>query len=197
MKEFDKRERERERERGTITREKGPHHELCPYNLFSHSWEACLHGSCCCVVPCSKFHSKGWQGVGQSVAQGFAFSVILRLTFPRAKLRRQIFMTRAEELGEELGEEFSAHFRASFAVQNDTQIFSQNSSQFITPCLVAEILQFHLRELLGFGGHSVICASSKAPFEKKSLRYLGGSFAPWLHSIGLPTYPLGPQKNLS
>ena len=49
---------------------------------------------------------------------------------------------------------FSAHFRASFAVQNDPQIFSQNSSQFITPCLVAEIIKFLLRELLGFGGRN-------------------------------------------
>ena len=47
---------------------------------------------------------------------------------------------------------FSAHSRASFAVQNDPQILSPNSSQFISPCLVAEILKFHLRELLGFGG---------------------------------------------
>ena len=47
---------------------------------------------------------------------------------------------------------FSAHFRASFAVQNGPPIFSQSSSQFITPCLVAEISNFHLCELLGFGG---------------------------------------------
>ena len=76
---------------------------------------------------------------------------LLRLTFPRAKLRRQIFMTRAEVWAKNWAK-FSAHFRASFAVQNDPQIFSQNSSQFITPCLVAENMKFHLRELLGFGG---------------------------------------------
>ena len=81
----------------------------------------------------------------------------LRLTFPRAKLRRQIFMVRAEVWAKNWAKnwaKFSAHFRASFAVQNDPQIFSQNSSQFITPCLVAENLKFHLRELLGFGGRN-------------------------------------------
>ena len=78
---------------------------------------------------------------------------MLRLTFPRAKLRRQIFMTRAEVWAKNWAK-FSAHFRASFAVQNDPQIFSQNSSQFITPCLVVEILKFLLRELLGFGAKS-------------------------------------------
>ena len=44
-----------------------------------------------------------------------------RLTFPRAKLRRQIFMTRAEEFGEELGDildEIFWAFRAKCAVQN-------------------------------------------------------------------------------
>ena len=46
---------------------------------------------------------------------------------------------------------FSAHLRAAFAAQNDPQIFARNSSQFITPCLVAENLNFHLLELLGFG----------------------------------------------
>ena len=63
---------------------------------------------------------------------------LLRLTFPRAKLRRQIVMTRAEVWAKNWAN-FSAHFRASFAVQNDPQIFSPNSSQFITPCLVAEV----------------------------------------------------------
>ena len=57
---------------------------------------------------------------------------------------------------------FSAHIRASLAVQNDPQIFSPNSSQFSTPCLVAEILKFHLRELLGFGGRN------KGPFRTKN-----------------------------
>ena len=80
---------------------------------------------------------------------------VLRLTFPGAKLRRQIFMTRAQVWAKNWAK-FSAHFRASFAVQNDPQIFSQNSSQFITPCLVAENLKFHLRELLGFGGRNFV-----------------------------------------
>ena len=89
----------------------------------------------------------------------------LRLTFLRAKLRRQMFMTRAEVWAKNWAKnwvKFSAHFRASFAVQNDPQIFSQNSSQFITACLVAEILKFHLRELLGFGGRNVT-SNEKSP----------------------------------
>ena len=70
-------------------------------------------------------------------------------------MQRQIFMTRAEVW---------AHFRASFAVQNDPQIFSQNSSQFITPCLVAENLKFHLRELLEFWGRNIFAdAISETP----------------------------------
>ena len=84
---------------------------------------------------------------------------VLRLPFPRAKLRRKSFMTRAEVWAKNWAKnwaKFSTHFRASYAVQNDTQIFSQNSSQFITPCLVADILKFHLRELLGFGGHNFV-----------------------------------------
>ena len=64
-------------------------------------------------------------------------------------------MTRAEVWAKNWAKnwaKFSVHFRVSFAVQNDPQIFSQNSSQFMTPCLVAENMKFHLRELLGFGG---------------------------------------------
>ena len=85
--------------------------------------------------------------------------------FPRAKYRRQIFMTRAEVWAKNWAK-FSAHFRASFAVQNDPQIFSQNSSQFITPCLVAENLKFHLHELLGFGGRKIsdICSTFSRDF---------------------------------
>ena len=89
----------------------------------------------------------------------FPMQDLLRLTFPRAKLRRQILMTRAEVWAKNWAKNwanFSAHFRASFAVQNDPQIFSQNSSQFITPCLVAENMKFHLRELLGFGGRKTL-----------------------------------------
>ena len=70
-------------------------------------------------------------------------------------------MTRAEVWAKNWAknwEKYSAHFRASLALQNDPQIFSQNSSQFITPCLVAEISKFHLRELLGFGGNKKIAA---------------------------------------
>ena len=95
---------------------------------------------------------------GAGVSRG-----VLRLTFPRAKLRRQIFMTRAEVWAKNWAKnwaKFSAHFRASFAVQNDPQIFSQNSSQFITPCLVAENLKFHLHELLGFGGPQGVRANN-------------------------------------
>ena len=93
---------------------------------------------------------------GSALRRPRFIGVTLRLTFPRAKLRRQIFMTRAEVWAKNWAKnwaKFSAHFRASFALQNDPQIFSRNSSQFITPCLVAEILKFLLRELLGFGGH--------------------------------------------
>ena len=61
-------------------------------------------------------------------------------------------MTRAEVWAKNWAK-FSAHFRASFPVQNDPQIFSQNSSQSITPCLVAENMKF--RELLGFGGRNL------------------------------------------
>ena len=71
-------------------------------------------------------------------------------------------MTRAEVRAKNRAKnwaKFSVHFRASFAVQNDPQIFSQNASQSITPCLVAEILKFHLRELLGFGGHKIFSAN--------------------------------------
>ena len=74
-------------------------------------------------------------------SQSLAF--FLRLTFPRANLRRQIFMTQAEVWAKNWAK-CSAHSRASFAVQNDPQIFSQNSSRFITSCLVAENLKFHL-----------------------------------------------------
>ena len=83
----------------------------------------------------------------------------LRLTFCRAKLRRRILMTRAEVWAKNWAKnwaKFSAHFRASFAVQNDSQIFSPNSSQFITPCLVAESIKFHLRELLDLGGRKIL-----------------------------------------
>ena len=100
-------------------------------------------------------------------------SRLLRLTFPRAKLRRQMFMTRAEVWAKNWAKnwaKFSAHFRASFPVQNDPQIFSQNSSQFITPCLVAEIIKFHLPEFLGLGGHNV------CPWDRS--RFVPGTIVP-------------------
>ena len=85
-------------------------------------------------------------------------SNLLRLPFPRAKLRRQIFTTgrnSGRRIGRNFGRNFLFFFRASFAVQTTHQIFSPNSSQFITPCLVTapvtEISKFHLRELLGLG----------------------------------------------
>ena len=74
------------------------------------------------------------------------------LRVPQSEIAATNFYDSGGSVGEELGDEFSAHFRASFAVQNDPRIFTQNSSQFITPCLVAEILKFILREFLGFGG---------------------------------------------
>ena len=57
------------------------------------------------------------------------------------------------------------HFRASFAVQNGPQIFSPNSSQFITPYLVDEVLKFHLRERWGFGvGAAIKCPPNSLKF---------------------------------
>ena len=80
--------------------------------------------------------------------------------FPQSEIAATNFYDSGGSLGKELSEESGEIFcacRASFAVvavQNDPQIFSQNSSQSITPCLVAENLKFHLRELLGFGGRN-------------------------------------------
>ena len=75
----------------------------------------------------------------------------LRLTFPSAKLRRHVFMTRAEAWAKNWAK-FSAHFRVSFAVQNGPQIFSQYSSQLITPCLVAEVSIFFRPRASGVWG---------------------------------------------
>ena len=87
---------------------------------------------------------------------------MLRLTFPRAKLWRQIFMTGQNSgwrIGRKVGRNFGRNFLGIFVLhwlcRTTHQIFSQNSSQFITPCLVTapvtEISKFHLRELLGLG----------------------------------------------
>ena len=80
---------------------------------------------------------------------------ILWQTFSRAKLQRQILISRVEvraEIGRRIGQNVSEHFRASLAVQSDPPSFSLSFSQFITPCLVAAKSKFHLRELLGLGG---------------------------------------------
>ena len=61
---------------------------------------------------------------------------LLEKCWGRAKLRRLILMTLAEVRAKNWAK-FSAHFRASFAAQNDSQIFSQNSSQFITPNFIS------------------------------------------------------------
>ena len=112
---------------------------------------------------------------------------LLRLSFPRAKLRRQIFMTRAEVWAKNWAKNWakiSAHFCASFAVQNDPQIFSQNSSQFITLCLVAEILKFHLRELLGCWGRNCLRLATLrgAPREERLDECFTLIFLSWLLS---------------
>ena len=79
---------------------------------------------------------------------------VLRLTFPRAKLRRQIFTT-GRNSGRRIGRNFLGIFVLHALCRTPHQNLSPNSSQFITPCLVtapvAEISKFHLRELLGLG----------------------------------------------
>ena len=80
----------------------------------------------------------------------------LRLPFPRAKLRRQIFES-SKSLGEDLGAKkwaknwtkLCGHFRALFAVQKDPP---KVTPKVITPRSVAEISKSHLREVLGLGG---------------------------------------------
>ena len=89
-------------------------------------------------------------------------TVLLRLTFPRAKLRRQIFLTgriRGRRIGRKIGRNFGRNFLGIVVLRSlyrtTHQTFSPNCSQFITPCLVTapvtEISKFHLRELLGLG----------------------------------------------
>ena len=86
------------------------------------------------------------------------FCLLLRLTFPRAKLWRQIFMTgrnSGRRIGRKVGRNFLCIFVLHWLCTTTHQNFSPNSSQFITPCLatapVTEISKFHLRELLGLG----------------------------------------------
>ena len=83
----------------------------------------------------------------------------IRLTFSRANLRRQIFLTGrnpGRRVGRKIGRNFLVIFVLHSLCRTTRQNFSPNSSQFITPCLVTapvtEISKFHLRELLGLGG---------------------------------------------
>ena len=68
---------------------------------------------------------------------------------------RQTFMSRVENWWKNWAKnraKFSVHVRGLFAVQNDPSNVSQSSLKFITPCLAAEMSEFHLREFLGLGG---------------------------------------------
>ena len=87
---------------------------------------------------------------------------IATLEIPRAKSRRQIFMTRVEVWAKNWAKDwgkfwpkFSRHFHASIAEQNDPPKFLPKLLPIITQCLVttpvAKISKFHLRELLGRG----------------------------------------------
>ena len=98
----------------------------------------------------------------ESPTKAVILSEILRLTFPRAKLRRLIFLTGrnpGRRVGRKTGRNFGRYFLGIFVLyslyRTTHQNFSPNSSQFITPCLVTapvtEISKFHLRELLGLG----------------------------------------------
>ena len=85
-------------------------------------------------------------------------SQLLRLTFPRAKLRRQMFMTwrnSGRRIGRNFGQTFLGIFVLHVLCRTTHRNFSPHSSPFITPCLVTapvvEISKFHLRELLGLG----------------------------------------------
>ena len=85
----------------------------------------------------------------------FNFRSLISGAVPRANLRRQIFMTRAEVWAKNWAKfwtNISGHFWASFAVQSDTP---KLLPKFLTPCLartpLAEVSKFHLCELLGLG----------------------------------------------
>ena len=126
----------------------------------------------------------------------------LPLTFPRAKLRQRICMTPGRRIGRGIGRNFGQNYLGIFVLhilcRATHQNFSQNSSQFVTPCLVstpvAEISKFHLRELLGFGAPDSLGASKssrnlleegKRPhpqdfsLTKKTARFTKGRFRPY------------------
>ena len=107
---------------------------------------------------------------------------ILRLTFPRAKLWRQIFMTGQNsgrrvrrKIGRSFGRNFPGIFVLHLLCRMSHPNFSPNSSQFITPCLVTapvtEISKFHLRELLGLG-----VPKGDRDVEKENFRHLDQKF---------------------
>ena len=88
------------------------------------------------------------------------------------KLRRQIFEPGPQNWAKKLAKnwaKFSGNVRALFALQNDPPNFSQNSSEFITPRLVAEISKFHLREVLGLGGDNFLPSAHQTPQKSKNL----------------------------
>ena len=110
-----------------------------------------LHVSCCTFV-LLLFTTPLAEKNGENV-----HSALLTPDSPQSEIVATNFYDRAKFWAKNWAKfwtRFSGHFRASLAAQNDPPIFSPNSSQFITPCLVAEILKFLLRELLGFGGRN-------------------------------------------
>ena len=103
------------------------------------------------------FCTKGWESKSS-----------LRLTFPTAKLQRQMFMTWAEVRAKNLAKNWakywtnlSGHFRASRAVQpNGSSTFLP---KFLPTChSMSCISKLHLRELLGLGVPKTSFPPSKA-----------------------------------
>ena len=100
----------------------------------------------------------GWRIAASTKIASTKLTPCLRLTFPRAKLRRPIFLT-GRHPGRRIGRNFGRNFLGISVLHSlcrtTHQNFSPNSSQLITPCLVTapvtEISKFHLRELLGRG----------------------------------------------
>ena len=97
----------------------------------------------------------------------FLNTVLSRLTFPRAKSRRHIFLTGrnpGRRVGRKIGRYFGRNFLGIFVLHSlcrtTHQNFSPNPSQSITPCLVmapvTEFSKFHLHELLGLGVPKVL-----------------------------------------